>query len=298
MDAMNAVDPERAGFAVVNRTTLRWWEWGRPEDPPVVCLHGAFDHGRMWDSLAPAVAALGFRVIAVDLRGHGDSGRLSSGHVWFASALDVGLLLRSLGRPAGVVGHSFGGGLAVYAAGVWPELVSWVVDIDGLGNVDEGPDATPLAVQAAGSVRAATRALFQPPRVYADRAEMVERRAAVNTRLPRRWVEHLVEHGSRPVEGGWVWKADPMFNVGLPGSFDLDHLAAEHALAHCPCLLLTGAEHDTWSDLDDAEVARRVANFRDGRHVTIKGAGHYVHLEQPATTMTVVGDFLTEVGGA
>ena len=99
------------------------------------------------------------------------------------------------------------------------------MNLDGLGSADEGlpdDDRPPLAEQVAGSLRSAGRALFQPPRVYADRDEMVERRAAVNQRLPRPWVEHLVEHGSRPVEGGYVWKADPMFNVGLPGAFDLD----------------------------------------------------------------------------
>ena len=88
----------------------------------MLCLHGAFDHGRMWDGLAPAIAALGFRVVAVDLRGHGDSGRLGSGHVWFATALDIGLLARSFGRPVGLVGHSFGGGAAVYGPACGP---SW-----------------------------------------------------------------------------------------------------------------------------------------------------------------------------
>src|SRR5690554_5431083 len=126
------VEPHRAEMVDLGPATLRVWEWGEPGHPAVLCLHGAFDHGRMFDGLAPRLVERGFHILAPDLRGHGDSVRVSSGHVWEASALDIARLARRLGT-VGIVGHSFGGGQALFVASVWPELVRWVVDLDGLG---------------------------------------------------------------------------------------------------------------------------------------------------------------------
>ena len=290
-------EPDRAGFVEVNRTRLRVWDWGDPAAPPVICVHGAYDHGRMWDGIAPELAALGYRVVAVDLRGHGDSGRLSSGAAWAACAIDLALLARHLGPPVGLVGHSFGGGQALYVAGVWPELVRWVVNLDGLGPpaaalvLPEDPAAT------AGELLAgADRVLVRAPRVHPSAEALVERRAAVNVRMPREWLEHLVRHGTRPAEGGLVWKADPMFGVGLPAAFDLDALHAEHEVVTAPVLALTGAEHDTWSEMTTEEVEDRLSHLPDVRHHVVAGAGHYVHLEQPEAVVAEIAAFVREVG--
>ena len=290
-------EPDRAGFVEVNRTRLRVWDWGDPAAPPVLCIHGAYDHGRMWDGIAPDLAALGYRVVAVDLRGHGDSGRLSSGAAWSACALDLALLARSFGPPVGLVGHSFGGGQALYVAGVWPELVRWVVNLDGLGPPPGAlvPPEDPAGVTA-DLLAGADRALVRSPRVHPSAETLVERRAAVNVRMPREWLEHLVRHGTRPAEGGLVWKADPMFGVGLPAAFDLDALHAEHEVVTAPVLALTGAEHDTWSEMTPEELEDRFSHLRTARHHVVAGAGHYVHLEQPEAVVAEIAAFVREVG--
>src|SRR5438045_826680 len=115
--------PDQTLFVDVNHTSLRVWAWGRADDPVVLFIHGGFDHGRMYDELAPRVAALGYRACAVDLRGHGDSGPLTSGITWMTLVLDLALLARELGPPVGVVGHSLGGGQSLSLAGAFPELV-------------------------------------------------------------------------------------------------------------------------------------------------------------------------------
>jgi pimeloyl-ACP methyl ester carboxylesterase len=74
--------PDRSGFVEVNRTRLRVWEWGDPDGTPVICVHGAFDHGRMFDGLGPGLAELGFRVVTIDVRGHGDSGPCCGRSAW------------------------------------------------------------------------------------------------------------------------------------------------------------------------------------------------------------------------
>lgn len=290
-------EPDRTGFVELNRTRLRLWDWGDPAAPPVVCLHGAYDHGRMWDGLAPELAALGYRVVAPDLRGHGDSGRLSSGAAWAAMAVDVALLARHLGGPVGLVGHSFGGGQALYVAGVWPELVRWVVNLDGLGPPPAalvGPEDP--AAAAADMLAGAERVLARRPRVHPSAEVLVTRRRAVNVRMPDAWLEHLVRHGTRPAEGGLVWKADPLFGVGLPAAFDVDALHAEHEAVTTPVLVLTGAEHDTWSEMTPDELAERLRHLPTARHHVVDGAGHYVHLERPDVVVAEVAAFVDEVG--
>ena len=296
LDPPDLPEPDRATFVDVNRIRLRVWEWGDPEAPPVICAHGGHDHGRMWDDFAPRVAALGYRVLCPDLRGHGDSGRLSSGHVWLASALDLGLLARSVAPTVGLIGHSFGGGQTMFVAAVWPEQVRWVVNLDGLGPSPDVFVEHDLAEMATAGLDAAVKVRGRSPRVYATREEMVDRRAQSNTRLPRPWVEHLVRHGSVAVEGGWRWKTDPLFSVGLPGDFFEEELLAEQQLVVAPLLALTGAEHDLWSEMTDEQAAARVDNMPNGRHQVIADAGHYVHIEQPDAVMAAVESFLAEVG--
>lgn len=293
---MKLREPDRALFAEVNRTRLRLWSWGETDAPAVVLVHGAFDHGRMFDQIAPRVAALGFHAVAVDMRGHGDSGPLWSGNAWLQMNLDLGMLARVLGTPVRFIGHSFGGGQALCAAAAFPDDVKWIVNIDGLGP-------PPDAFEASDPVDATTRAFAtieriweRGPRQYPSREDMAARRRTINLRMSEGWAAHLVEHGSRPGrDGGYEWKFDPMFNVGLGGPFSIDGLLAEYRLVRCPVLALTGSEHDTWSDLSAHDIAQRLAVMPDARHHVIAGAGHYLHLEQPEAVVEHIRAFVEEV---
>ena len=288
---LELAEPDRTWFADVNRIRLRIWEWGDEAAPPVICVHGAYDHGRMWDGFAPRLAALGFRVVCPDLRGHGDSGRLGTGHIWLSSTLDLGLLARQLGPPVGFVGHSFGGGQALHAAAVWPELVRWVINLDGLGPSPDQFQERDIIEAATNTMTALARSAG-PPRTYPSLEDMAERRGRVNVRLPKPWVDHLVRHGAAKTEDGWTWKSDPMFSVGLPGEFDLDYLHAEQEMVTVPVLALTGEEHDTWSDMTAEQVAERVTHIPTAVHRVIKDAGHYVHIEQPDAVIDAIVEFL------
>jgi len=290
-------EPERAYLIALDRTTLRTWGWGDPADPLVLCLHGAYDHGRMFDGLAPRLAALGYHVVAVDFRGHGDSGPLDTGFAWALFHLDLALLIRHLGGgPVGMVAHSFGGGQATGVAGAFPELVRWIVNIDGLGPPAAAlvpPDQISDAVQR--SFERTDRALLTGPRPWAALEEMAERRGRNNPRLPPEWVMHLARHGARQGEGGWVWKADPMFGIGIPSEFNVAMLEVEMRHASCPILVLTGDQDDTWRELTEEELEVRVA-WLGARHAVVPGTGHYVHIEDPDATMAHIEAFLGEVG--
>lgn len=296
-------EPDRTTFIDVNRTRLRAWCWGDRGDPPVLLAHGAHDHGRMWDDFAPRLAALGFHAVAIDLRGHGDSGRIASGMMWTAATLDLCELARVLadeagspGEPIGVIGHSMGGGLALSAAGTAPERFAWVVNLDGLGPPAEAfPDFEPVEGMTAALDQIA-KVLGRSPRLWTSRDEMAARRGAINIRLPRRFLDHLVEHGTLETEGGLVWKTDPVFNLGVPDGFSIDMILAGYADVTVPVLALMSSEDDAWTELSDAEVDRRAAALPDAEWRSVPDAGHYVHVENPDFVLAEVQAFLRDRG--
>lgn len=295
---MELAEPERALFVAVNKTKLRVWQWGDPSRPVVLFLHGGFDHGRMYDELAPRVAALGYHAVAVDARGHGDSGRLTSGTTWLTQVLDFALVARELGAPVGIVAHSMGGGQSLSLAGAFPELVRWVVNIDGLGppaDVMVDPDDPSSAMN--DNLERALRIRRREPREWESLDAMADQRGAVNVRLPRPWLLHLAGHGSSAgPNGGRVWKSDPILTIDMPSPFGYEQLLAQHRLVRCPVLVLTGDQPDTWNEVHGEELERRLANFNDARHVLVPGTGHYVHIEDPDATMRAIEAFVAAVG--
>jgi pimeloyl-ACP methyl ester carboxylesterase len=289
-------EPDRAELLDLGRTTLRLWHWGEESRPPVLLVHGGWDHGRMWDGIAPRIAALGYHAVAIDVRGHGDSGRLhTSGTYWLMHQLDLAQLALHLGPPLRVIGHSFGGGLSMAMAAAFPEYVTRVVNIDGLGPPPEMMLVEDHAASAAQWIGDAERLWYEPQREYSSIAEMAERRKAINVRLPMEWCLHLARHGSsRGPRGGLVWKSDQHMRLGSPGPFSDESLRAQYQRIRCPVLVLTGAEPDQWGDLPSEIRDGRLAAIPDARHHRLSDAGHYVHIEQPDAALALIDEFFRD----
>jgi pimeloyl-ACP methyl ester carboxylesterase len=191
-----------------------------------------------------------------------------------------------------------GGGQSLSLAGAFPELVRWIVNIDGLGPPVEvlvDPDDPSSAMN--DNLERALRILRRAPREWESLDAMADQRGRVNVRLPRAWLLHLAEHGSRPgPTGGRVWKSDPIFTVDMPSPFGYEQLIAQHRLVACPVLVLTGDQPDTWNEVHGDELERRVENLLDARHVLVPGTGHYVHIEDADATMRAIEAFVDAVG--
>ena len=142
-----AVPPERTRAIESFGVRLNLLEWGDPEAQPVVLTHGMWDHARSFAVLAPLLARR-FRVVAVDARGHGDSG-WAAAYTWLVDVLDIVNVLRLLGRRAHLIGHSKGGGQATDAARAAPDLVMRLVNIDGFGPPALPDGDQPTAVRCA-----------------------------------------------------------------------------------------------------------------------------------------------------
>jgi pimeloyl-ACP methyl ester carboxylesterase len=100
------------------------------EGPLVVLAHGMGDTRHAYRFLVPPLVAAGYRVAAVDLRGHGESSTGWPSYTRTDTAADLLALIRELGGPAVIVGHSFAGGSATIAAADAPELVRAIAEVD------------------------------------------------------------------------------------------------------------------------------------------------------------------------
>lgn len=278
------------GATAVRGGELRTWHWGEPDRPDVLLLHGASDHGRVWDGGAAVLRSLGLSVMAVDLRGHGDS-TASAASAGLSQECDVLTVLAGLPGPVGIIGHSMGGRLGIVAAGILPWAVRWLVTIDGLAASREVGDPARTVPLVLDRIR---QAAVPPaaPRVYRDLDEMTRSRGKVNPRIPERWMSHLVAHGSVATPGGLRWKSErPRI---LPA--EVETVRRQIGAVTCRTLVVLGAAIDRWGTAASPDLLERVGWFADARSVAIADAGHYPHLERPAETWAAIVEFIGAEG--
>lgn len=112
-----------------SQVELAWFEWGAADDPAVLLVHATGFHARCWDRVVAALPER-FRVIAVDMRGHGRSGKQGP-YVWKNFGQDLEELVGALGLEGAVgVGHSMGGHCVTRAAAVLPDAFSRLLLLD------------------------------------------------------------------------------------------------------------------------------------------------------------------------
>ena len=165
-------------WADVGNLRVRYLDWGG-DGPPVVALHGLASSAHWYDQVAPHLHDR-YRIIAPDQRGHGQTTQPSSGYDWQTLSGDVVGLMDWLGlERATVLGHSWGGNVAVNVAARFPERVSCLVMIDG-GFFDARlhHDATWESFKAR----------LTPPAIFGTRQEFLER---LGSHLADCWSEEL-----------------------------------------------------------------------------------------------------------
>jgi pimeloyl-ACP methyl ester carboxylesterase len=107
--------------------TLHYEDDGDPSAPPILLLHGITQSTATWAWLVPHLAGAN-RVVRLDFRGHGRSGRTPGRYAFPGYVADaIAVCERVLGAPAILVGHSLGGGTAAALAQTRPDLVRGVV---------------------------------------------------------------------------------------------------------------------------------------------------------------------------
>ena len=256
----------------VNDLALHYLELGEAAAPPIVCVHGYTGSADAFSAPARHLHDR-YRILAFDVRGHGESAWSPTGAYRYADqASDLAEFAKQLGLDKFVlIGTSMGGIIAMtYAAEHAERLLGLVIN-------DIGPDAE------AGTQRI-TQMVGSRPDSFATLEEAMAYRRAMSPILAARSAEdqHELALGvlRRGTGGKWAWKMDPAYirqrvERGPPARPPL--WPALQALP-CPTLVVWGTESDV---LSEAQALRMVDVLPRGELVRVPGIGHAPTLVEP-----------------
>jgi pimeloyl-ACP methyl ester carboxylesterase len=253
-------------------------EWEGPDFPTVVMLHGYLDHAHIFDRLAAELD--GIRLLALDFRGMGDTGWVGAGGYYHFPdyVADTHAVITQLVKgPVVLLGHSMGGSVAIYLAGAFPELISHLCLIEGIGPPSSRLEEGPLRMRGfiEDLARAGQRTTKRFPSVEAAAARVRER----NPRITPDDALAFARHGTRADGDGLVWKFDPLHQTRAPMMFTEEAQLPFLQRVTAPTLIVEGSQGFL---LEDETRARRLAAFRRSEVLRIPGAGHHVQLDAPA----------------
>ncbi len=268
--------------------------WGSEKaDETVLLCHGFLDMGLGFFKLAPPLAARGYRVIAFDFRGHGESAWVGrGGYYHFADyVLDLHCLVPQL-VDGGVhlVGHSMGGTVATLYAATHLAHIRTLSLLEGYGPPAEDPTQAPDRMRAWLAGMDGLHDKEDRPHL-ADLDAAIARLSRRNPTLDAASLRFLAEHSTEPHPRapGLTWRFDPMHRTRSPLGFDAARFLRFAALIDRPTLIVQGETGLRTGD-DDA----RMATFPRGRIQVIPGAAHMLHWTHSEDTARALLDFWVE----
>jgi pimeloyl-ACP methyl ester carboxylesterase len=254
--------------------------------PLVVLAHGMGDSRQAYRFLTPALVQAGYRVAAMDLRGHGESSTGWPAYTRTALAGDLIALVRHLGGPAVLVGHSIAGGAATIAAAKAPELVTALVELAPFTRKQQ-IRLGDLRVSAyrRGTTHLMGMAVFGSTRQWARYLDV-----AYPGVKPADWDIRQRQITAMLQEPGRMKDLQAMGRVSPADAGE------QLRNVTCPTLIVEGTLDPDWVS-PQAEGEAIVADLPPGlgRLTMIEGAGHYPHVQYPQQTLDVVLPFLAGV---
>ena len=278
------------------RLKLNVLQWGstNDDDPVIVLVHGIQDHARTWDALVERVQEWpqSYRIIAPDLRGHGDSQWVrGSGYQYLDHVYDLYHVIRErTAKPVTLIGHSLGGAITALFAGIFPEHVQRLVSIEGIGIWQQHPPNAGVIEHVREWVEKQQALASRLPRSYPDLAGAVVRMHQANPGLTKAQAQHLTEHGMRQDKSGdYVWKYDNYtYNFNGIG-FSHDQTIEIWQNISCPTLLINASDGLECRHGQNGTLV----HFNDVRLEVVEAAGHWTFHDQPEAVVTLLADFLS-----
>jgi len=275
---LNAFDAGKKTMALPDGEVLAYVDMGKRSGPAVVLIHGYTDNARDWVPMLPYVSAR-YRLILVDIRGHGQSSKPECCYGRLDFAYDIKLLLDALGvQRADIVGHSLGSIIAQTFAEFWPEKTAHVVLISSTGGLPPGAATKPPQFDFSAEIRK----LKEP--IDADSPFMIawwDSPTPVDADFIRR---QRKDAAGIPLR---VWLA--VLDQGLRADTAYADLQSTLPRLKAPTLLIWGSkdpimEEDVRQSLRHALPAARVKVF--------DGLGHNPFWEDPRGVAGVINAFL------
>ena len=276
---------------VLRQLRFHFLEWGAPDAPPIVLLHGGHQSAHSWD-LVSLHLAQNYRVLALDQRGHGDSGWGEDEHNYqfedFYHDLCAVVQERGLKRFT-LIGHSMGGRVSMLYASRHPETLERLVLVD----ITAGrPPAPPPKPDAKSDAEADLSRITEtpPPGDFESHESAATYLKKIMKLAPPEIVDESVRHGMRQIENGrYTWKYDPALNRRSQSS-SLDFWSIAKSIP-TPTLLQYGSH----SNVVTPELAARMAETMPSCAVErVEMAGHGLFTDQPEAFANSVERFMAK----
>jgi pimeloyl-ACP methyl ester carboxylesterase len=265
-------------FIEVNGTKLHYLDYGAAGRRPMLCIHGGAAHAHWFDFVAPGFTA-DHHVLALDLRGHGDSARAEpSSYVWKTFAADVDAFVEKLDlRDFVLVGHSMGGMISLVYAATHPGRIGRLVIIDSIMLM---PMERVTRMREFGT---------RPAKGYATQEELVERYrlepAGPQLAAPEVLRRMALHSGSQDTDGLWRHKADR----GVYANFSQIAGLPLWEKVKVPALVIKGEHSNRFTPEVLAEVRARAPQVQMAQ---VPASDHHITLDNPRGFIEVVREFL------
>jgi pimeloyl-ACP methyl ester carboxylesterase len=256
------------------------------EGPLVVLAHGMGDSRQAYRFLTPALVQAGYRVATMDLRGHGESSVGWASYTRTAIAGDLIALVKHLGGPAVLVGHSIAGGAVTIAAATSPELVTALVELAPFTRKQQVKlGDMRVAAYRRGATTLMAMAILGSTKQWAKYLD-----AAYPGVKPADWDSRMREITAMLQEPGRMKVLQKM------GTISPADAGEQLRNVTRPTLIVQGTLDPDWvSPQTEGEAIVADLPTGLGRLEMIDGAGHYPHVQHPQQTLAVVLPFLAGV---
>lgn len=285
--------PSSSEFLQIRGRRLHVRIWGKEGAPLLVLLHGWCDVSASWQFVVDALEK-DWRIVAPDWRGFGLS-EWNNNAYWFPDYIaDLDTLLQhySPQSPVRLVGHSMGGNAGSLYAGIRPDRVQQLVNLEGLGL------RLYLADEVAERYANWLDQLRDTPafRSYPDRTAFAARLQKDNPRLTGEKANYLAEYMAEDDGAGGIRQAaDPHHRWVNPVIYRIEEAMSIWRRVSAPVLWATAADSYLFKELfaiDSEDYRSRIACFRDIREVMIEDCGHNLHHDQPQQVARLIEEFL------
>jgi pimeloyl-ACP methyl ester carboxylesterase len=298
--------PARSEFTPVRNLKYHVLHWGeaRSTRPVLVLMHGWMDVAASWqfmvDALSPAFVE-GRTVIAADWRGFGLTECPGHDNYWFPDYMaDLdGLIDHYAGdQPVDLVGHSMGGNVVMLYAGVRPQRIRRLVNLEGFGmpatQAAQAPKRYARWMDELKTLHRGELAL----KSYADVGGVASRLMKTNPRLGQDKAQWLAQHWARPnAQGQWEILGDAAHKIVNAQLYRVDEVLACYSQITAPVLSVQASNNqmDQWwqGKYTLAEFHERLKSVPQLQQALIQDAGHMLHHDQPERLAQLIESFLT-----
>lgn len=297
--------PSRSEFVPIRGINYHMLCWGEANSSltPLVLVHGWMDVAASYqfvvDALSPAFVQ-GRTIIAPDWRGYGQTGSAGADNFWFPDYLaDLDFLLDhyAQAQPVDLVGHSMGGNVAMLYAGVRPERIRKLVNLEGFGMPATRPSQAPGRyakwIDELKSLHKGEMAL----KPYNDVDGVARRLMRTNPRLSQDKADWLARHWASPdAEGHWRILGDAAHKITNAQLYRVDEVLEIYQRITAPTLAIEASDDSLgkwWEGKYTlAQYHERLQSVPKVTTAVVQDAGHMLHHDQPEPLARLIEDFL------